>query len=218
YFYIIILLGIFILSFNIVYAANGDECRRMNHYTCETPTPTLDACAYSDGTGDKKQTCMDEGQSDCNTGLQCCICNKWLTDKEPSPEPGNKGAVGTTKGILPPPSNPECPPGYPAGKNCGGYTLNDFVELAVNVSKFILGIVGSLCLLMFIYGGILILLSGESTITEGGKGQKINQGKDAIKNAIVGLVIVFTAYMIITFVFEALGLGKGWSSTGWFNK
>lgn len=103
---------------------------------------------------------------------------------------------------------------------CGDYELNDFLRVGINVTKWILGIVGSLALLMFIYGGLMMIIAGVSTRAEGGKDKKINIGKDAIENAIIGLVIVFAAYMIIGFVFSAFNIpeGKDWASSSWFKK
>ncbi len=74
-----------------------------------------------------------------------------------------------------------------------GCTLNTFVELGVNVANYILGIVGALTLLMFIYGGFMWILSG-------GSSDKVQKGKDIIIGSVVGLVIVFSSYLIISFV------------------
>ena len=104
-------------------------------------------------------------------------------------------------------------------RKSGSCSLNDFVRLFANVSQWILGIVGSLALLMFIYGGLMMIIAGVSTRAEGGKDKRINIGKDAIENAIIGLVIVFAAYMIIGFVFKATGVDPSqtaWSKTDWF--
>lgn len=90
----------------------------------------------------------------------------------------------------------------------GDCQINDFILLAVNVSKWILGIIGSLALLMFIYGGIKFIISQ-------GSPESITQSKEIIKNAIIGLVLVFTAYTIIQFVLSALGLGA--TQNNWFS-
>ena len=90
---------------------------------------------------------------------------------------------------------------------CGNYTLNDFVVLAVNVSKIILGLVGSLSLLMFIYGGFTFLISA-------GSSDKIGQAKKIIVAAIIGLIIVFTSWMIINFVTKAIGARGGFIFNG----
>ena len=90
-----------------------------------------------------------------------------------------------------------CPEGYSG--NCGNYEVNDFVVLAVNVSKWILGIVGSLALVMFVYGGLSFILST-------GSREKISQARKIIVAAVIGLIIVFASYLIIRFVLRSLGL------------
>ncbi len=94
--------------------------------------------------------------------------------------------------------------------NCGNYTLNDMMQVFVNVSEWILGIVGSLALLMFIYGGVMFLISG-------GSAEKVTQAKQIIAGAVIGLVIVFTSYIIITFAAQALGIEVtgGILQSGW---
>jgi hypothetical protein len=100
--------------------------------------------------------------------------------------------------ILPQPTDSNgCPSGYSG--NCGDYTLNDFIQIAVNVANWILSIVGSLALLMFIYGGVMFLISG-------GNQERVAKAKQIILGAVLGLVIVFASYMIIVFVAMALGI------------
>ncbi|NTU99411.1 hypothetical protein HGA64_05425, partial [Candidatus Falkowbacteria bacterium] len=83
-------------------------------------------------------------------------------------------------------------------KEIGDYGVNDFVQIGVNVAYFIQGIIGSLALLMFIWGGFTLMLSQ-------GASDKIAAGKSRIVNAVIGLVIVLTSYMIIQFVLTKLG-------------
>jgi len=71
--------------------------------------------------------------------------------------------------------------------------LNSFVGLGVNAANYILGIVGALTLLMFIYGGFTWILSG-------GSADKVKKGKDIILGSVIGLLIVFSSYMIINYV------------------
>jgi hypothetical protein len=92
----------------------------------------------------------------------------------------------------------------------GDCQLNDFSRLAVNASQWILGIVGSLALLMFVYGGVMFLISA-------GNSEKVTQAKGIILGAVIGIVIVFTSYMIINFVFTAMGIDTTktiWSTVG----
>jgi len=61
-----------------------------------------------------------------------------------------------------------------------------------------LGIVGSLALIMFIYGGI-------TWMTAAGNEQNVTKGKNIIIWATLGLVIIFSSYAIVRFVLQAIG-------------
>ena len=60
-----------------------------------------------------------------------------------------------------------------------------------------LGIVGSLALVMFIYGGFTWMLSG-------GNAENVTKGKNILIWATIGLVIIFTSYTLVFFVFSNL--------------
>lgn len=94
-------------------------------------------------------------------------------------------------------------------KSNGDCSVNDFLQIGIGISELILGVVGSLALLAFIYGGVLWLISG-------GSSDKIAKGKQAIIGAVIGLVIVFFSYTIIFFVAKALGVEEDIFTTGWF--
>lgn len=93
----------------------------------------------------------------------------------------------------------------------GNYTLDDFTKQAIRAANLILGIVGSLALVMFIYGGFMFLIST-------GSADKIKQAKDIIIAAVIGLVIVFSSYMIIQFSLGAVGLRWGDNNLATINK
>ena len=82
---------------------------------------------------------------------------------------------------------------------CGNYQLNDLVRIATKVAEIILGIVGSLALLAFVAGGLMMMLSA-------GNPEWVTRGKQTLIGAVIGLTIVFTSYTIIYFVFNALGI------------
>jgi len=86
---------------------------------------------------------------------------------------------------------------------CGDYTLSDFMQIAILASQWILGIVGSLSLVMFIYGGFMFLISS-------GSSDKIGQAKKIIIASVIGLLIVFSSYLIIKFVLESLGVNNAY--------
>ncbi len=70
-----------------------------------------------------------------------------------------------------------------------------------NVIKAVLGIVGALALLMFVYGGLLWM-------TAAGAPERVTKGKDTLMWAALGLVIIFASYVLVKFVIDSL-LGAG---------
>ncbi len=118
---------------------------------------------------------------------------------------GQGNILPTASGTVPPSCKNSTTCKVPAGSKVsqatyyGDYSLNDFVSLAINISKWILGIVGSLALIMFIYGGLMFLISA-------GSADSIAKAKKIIVAAVVGLIIVFASFLIIKFVMKAMGL------------
>ena len=110
------------------------------------------------------------------------------------------------EGILPAETGGTCPDG---STNCGNYTLNDMARTAITISEFILGIVGSLALLAFVAGGLMWMLSA-------GNPEWVTRGKQTIIGAVIGLVVVFTSYTIIYFVYKSLGITEPLSKSSWF--
>lgn len=70
-------------------------------------------------------------------------------------------------------------------------------ELIGIVIDAVLGIVGSLALLMFVFGGI-------TWMTSSGSADKVKKGRDIIVWAAIGLVIVFSAYGLTRVVLEGV--------------
>lgn len=92
---------------------------------------------------------------------------------------------------------------------CGDYNnIDSMLGIVIKVMGIILGLVGSLALLAFIYGGILFL-------TSAGSKERVEKGRKAIIGAIMGLIIVFTSYTIIGFVFKSFNI-PNWNSINWF--
>lgn len=95
----------------------------------------------------------------------------------------------------------------PACAQDGNCQLNDVVNTGISVVQFILGISGTVALLMFIYGGFL-------WVTSAGNSEKVNQGKSAVSNAVIGLVIVFASYTLITYGLSAFGVSDQFNPLG----
>ncbi|MFA4833688.1 MAG: pilin [Patescibacteria group bacterium] len=57
----------------------------------------------------------------------------------------------------------------------------------------ILSVVGSLALMMFIYGGFTWMMAG-------GNSEKVEKGKGILVWATIGLIVIFTSYALVNFV------------------
>ena len=83
----------------------------------------------------------------------------------------------------------------------GNCSVNDMVKLAINISKFLTGIIGSVALLFFIVSGIMLIFSR-------GNEEQITKGKTMMVQTIIGLLIFLSAYLIIDFVQNSLGVDE----------
>jgi hypothetical protein len=76
----------------------------------------------------------------------------------------------------------------------------DIPTLIGIIIKGVLGIVGSIALLMFVYGGFLMLISQ-------GDAAKIKKGRDALIWAAAGLVVIFGSYIFVSYILSAVSKG-----------
>lgn len=72
----------------------------------------------------------------------------------------------------------------------GQTDINILIGTIINA---IMGIVGSLALAMFIYGGF-------TWMTAAGASEKVQKGKDIIIWATIGLIVIFSSYALVYFV------------------
>lgn len=87
----------------------------------------------------------------------------------------------------------------------GQCTLEDILQVGVNIGVLILGISGSVVLLIFVYGGYM-------WVTAAGDAGRVKTGRDSMVGAVVGLAIVFGAYAAITFAISVIKTGEPPSS------
>jgi len=73
----------------------------------------------------------------------------------------------------------------------------DLSLLVGNILNYVLGMLGVLALVMFVYGGLMWM-------TSGGAKEKIKKGKDTIIWSILGLALIFFSYALLDFVLTAL--------------
>lgn len=79
--------------------------------------------------------------------------------------------------------------------------INIFIDLGINIAKFIFAIIGTVAFVMFVYGGFTMILAF-------GSAEKFKKGRDILVAAVVGMIIAFGAYLIVNFVLDVFQVGK----------
>lgn len=79
---------------------------------------------------------------------------------------------------------PEC------GK--GGCNVCDAIGVGITITRVMLGTLGSAALLVFVYGGVLMATSRGHT-------DQVQHGKDALINAVKGVIIVLSSWIMINY-------------------
>ncbi|MCL2085890.1 pilin, partial [Candidatus Saccharibacteria bacterium] len=74
-----------------------------------------------------------------------------------------------------------------------------------NIISVVIFIVGALCVIMLVWGGIQYILSA-------GDSGKVTSAKNTILYAVIGLIVCIVAYAVVQFVLVNLG-GNGSSSS-----
>ena len=72
----------------------------------------------------------------------------------------------------------------------GGTGASDINLIIGQVINGVLGVVGSLALVLFIYGGF-------TWITAAGSNEKVTKGKDILIWATIGLIVIFMSYAFV---------------------
>lgn len=67
-----------------------------------------------------------------------------------------------------------------------------------NIIRLILGLVGSLALIFFIYGGLMWM-------TSAGNSDQVTKGRDTLVWATLGLIVIFASYTGVAFILQSLG-------------
>lgn len=92
-----------------------------------------------------------------------------------------------------------CTPNVPPGTVCliNPIGTTSVPELVGRIIRSGLGIIGSITFLMFVWGGF-------QWLTSAGNEKKVTAGKDTMKWAAVGLIIVFSAVAMVSFVLKGI--------------
>jgi len=96
------------------------------------------------------------------------------------------------------------------GGKFGGETPLDIRLIAARIVKIFIGFLG----IIFVF---LIVFAGFKWMMAGGNEEKINEAKDQIKTGIIGLIIIFAAYSITSYLTDCI-LDITTGSTSWMCK
>lgn len=128
------------------------------------------------------------------------LCNNGgLTPEDPNKNDPRYGVPDGYTGPLPP-----CAFSYDGCRN-----INDILQFLVNIGQEVFKYIGTFAFVMFIYGGFMYIISM-------GNAEKAKKGQEILTAAIIGIIISFSAYLIIDFVLDALQVGQEFRAIGTF--
>lgn len=90
-----------------------------------------------------------------------------------------------------------------------GLPATDIRLIIANIIRIALGLLGIILVILIMYAGFLWM-------TAGGNEEQISKSKAMLKNAVIGLVIILSAYAIVWFIFRMLGVPGGGGGPGAF--
>lgn len=76
----------------------------------------------------------------------------------------------------------------------------NFYEILGRIIKVLMGAAGSMALLMFIYGGF-------HWLTAAGSAERIKKGRDIVLWSVLGIALMFSAYIVSKYIIEMLTRG-----------
>ena len=86
-------------------------------------------------------------------------------------------------------------------KNAG---LTDSPDQDTDVNVIIIALIDVVIGLVGIIFFIQMIFAGIRWMTSGGNEEKIKESKQTIKNSVIGIVITFSAFILVNFIFEQL--------------
>ncbi len=167
-------------NYNQCFPLEGKCVSRLDTSLCSQLTKYPQLCGtQEDGTNPGSKVCYWNKQiNQCQTAL-----GKGISEEYAAPE-----GYEERGGIIPPCAfSGQC------------RSVNDILETVIRVGKSFFAIIGSFAFVFFIYGGITMILSF-------GNAEKTKKGRDILVAAVIGLIIVFSAYLLIDFVLDAIGV------------
>lgn len=159
------------------------------------PLPNEAQCKQMQSDSSGKLVC-EFFTNDTDQGQTACADKKKQYDKDLTASSNTaSGFVASSSGFI-----PECLLQDELSAGCRDVSV--VVYFGLNIVKYLFTIIGALALIMFVYGGFTLILSQ-------GSPDKVKKGGEIIVAAVIGLVIVFGAYMLVSFLGEAVGVKSG---------
>jgi len=122
------------------------------------------------------------GEVACGTEGQTIKTGGWLED------------IGIEKGLIIP-IDCLCKADV---KTCG---LSQMIQTGINISTLIVGLTGSVALLMFAYGGVMFIIAA-------GNQERVTKAKQILGAAGIGIVIIFTSWLLVNFIILTVTKGE----------
>ena len=207
----LVIIGAAVLSFpTIVRAEDGycfcgsdlsavaiEETSKITNGSCSIESSGEVCTAKSSSKDIFKGKCIFYGGGSADQGKTACSdqVTQWTADKialiKGAASFGNSFRGWTSKLI------PECLLKNDLSKSCRDVSI--FVYFLIQLARYLFGIIGALALVMFVYGGFMLILSQ-------GSSEKVKKGTEIITAAVIGLVIMFGAYTLVSFLGEAVNI------------
>ena len=93
----------------------------------------------------------------------------------------------------------KCPDSNKEPGQEGCRDINILLLQLIRIAQFLFSIIGTIAFVFFIYGGFSIILSL-------GNPEKAKKGHQTLFAAAIGLLIAFSAYILVNFILDALGV------------
>ncbi len=94
--------------------------------------------------------------------------------------------------------NPLCPNPLPAGSTC----INSFPLLITTIINFLVGLIASLAVLLFVWAGILF-------VTAGADPSNVQKAKHAVMYGVIGLAIALAGTGLVAVIQGVIGVAPG---------
>ena len=190
----------FVLSFSFVFSlvampmmtsAQVGSCVDTGHCSKQGTMTCIGQCSMQSNPG-FSDVCVAEIACSSITTAGQCLAPACSWNPLPSGTGSNVLPGGTGSNVLPGGSgqNQTNSSNLSLSNPLGADSVNELIGRVINS---VMGIVGSLALLMFVYGGL-------TWMTSSGSQDKVKKGKDILLWSAVGLVVIFGAYALTKFI------------------